>query len=70
MLKPLNNTEQTLRLRVVALVCHREVVALAVCLLFDERTDHALRQLWHRLAGAGAVVVSRHRHAHGHPQAA
>ena len=43
-------------------VCHREVVALAVCLLFDERSERALRQLWQRLEGAGISSLQSHTH--------
>lgn len=43
------------------------MVALAVCLLFDERTDHALRQLWHRLEAAGVATLLSHTHGHHVP---
>lgn len=38
-------------------------MALAVCLLFDARTDHALRRLWRRIEDLG--VQSLHSHTHG-----
>ena len=38
-------------------------MALAVCLLFDARTDQALRTLWRRIEELG--VQSLHSHTHG-----
>lgn len=38
-------------------------MALAVCLLFDARTDRAIRQLWLRLEEAG--IPTLHSHTHG-----
>jgi 2'-5' RNA ligase len=37
-------------------------VALAVCLLFDARTDEALRALWRRLEAAGVPTLLTHTH--------
>ena len=37
-------------------------MALAVCLLFDRRTDRALRQLWARLETAGVPTLLSHTH--------
>lgn len=37
-------------------------VALAVCLLFDARTDRALRHLWERLEDAGVPTLLSHTH--------
>jgi 2'-5' RNA ligase superfamily protein len=38
-------------------------VALGVCLLFDDRTDRAIRGLWDRLEERG--VATLHSHTHG-----
>jgi 2'-5' RNA ligase len=37
-------------------------VALAVCLLFDPRTERALRGLWDRLEAAGVPTLRSHTH--------
>ncbi len=37
-------------------------MALAVCLLFDPRTDLALRRLWQRLEGSGIRTLLSHTH--------
>jgi 2'-5' RNA ligase superfamily len=37
-------------------------VALALALLFDERTDRAMRQLWDRLEGQGVPSLRSHTH--------
>ena len=37
-------------------------MALAVCLLFDARTDEAIRALWHRLEQAGVPTLLGHTH--------
>jgi 2'-5' RNA ligase len=37
-------------------------VALAVCLLFDDRTDRALRSLWARLELLGVRTLLSHTH--------
>jgi hypothetical protein len=37
-------------------------MALAVCLLFDERTDRALRRLWDRLEDLGVPTLRSHTH--------
>jgi hypothetical protein len=37
-------------------------MALAVCLLFDRRTDRALRALWHRLEELGVPTLASHTH--------
>jgi 2'-5' RNA ligase len=42
-------------------------VALAVCLLFDQRTERALRLLWHRLEAAGVSTLLSHTHGHHVP---
>lgn len=42
-------------------------VALAVCLLFDERSERALRLLWHRLETAGISTLLSHTHGHHVP---
>ena len=38
-------------------------MALAVCLLFDETGDAALRQLWSRLEQSGIATLATHTHA-------
>lgn len=38
------------------------VVALAVCLLLDARTDRAVRKLWDRLEDAGIPTLRSHTH--------
>jgi 2'-5' RNA ligase len=42
-------------------------MALAVCLLFDARTDHAMRQLWQRLEDEGIGSLGSHTHGHHLP---
>lgn len=42
-------------------------MALAVCLLFDHRTERALRLLWHRLEAAGVSTLLSHTHGHHVP---
>jgi hypothetical protein len=38
------------------------VVALAICLLFDRRSDRAIRGLWDRLEDAGVPSLRSHTH--------
>ena len=42
-------------------------MALAVCLLFDARSDLLLRQLWSRLEDAGVSTLATHTHGRHHP---
>jgi 2'-5' RNA ligase len=42
-------------------------VALAVCLLFDARSDLLVRQLWSRLEDAGVRTLATHTHRRHHP---
>jgi 2'-5' RNA ligase len=42
-------------------------MALAVCLLFDETGDAALRRLWSRLELAGIATLATHTHGHHVP---
>lgn len=42
-------------------------MALAVCLLFDARSDLLVRQLWSRLEDAGVSTLATHTHGHHHP---
>jgi 2'-5' RNA ligase len=42
-------------------------VALAVCLLFDARSDLRVRELWSRLEGAGISTLATHTHQRHHP---
>jgi 2'-5' RNA ligase len=42
-------------------------VALAVCLLFDARSDRALRGLWSRLEADGVRTLQSHTHGRHHP---
>lgn len=42
-------------------------MALAVCLLFDQRTDAAIRQLWDRLEATGTRTLATHTHGHHVP---
>lgn len=42
-------------------------MALAVCLLFDARTDRLLRELWSRLEAQGVRTLQSHTHGHHHP---
>jgi 2'-5' RNA ligase len=37
-------------------------VALAICLLFDRRTDRAIRDLWQRLEESGVSTLLTHTH--------
>jgi 2'-5' RNA ligase len=42
-------------------------MALAVCLLFDEPGDSALRRLWARLEQTGITTLATHTHGHHVP---
>lgn len=42
-------------------------MALAVCLLFDARSDRQLRALWARLEGEGIRTLASHTHGRHHP---
>jgi 2'-5' RNA ligase len=42
-------------------------VALAVCLLFDSRSDLRVRELWSRLEDAGISTLATHTHQRHHP---
>ena len=42
-------------------------MALGVCLLFDGRTDRALRALWQRLEELGVPTLRSHTHGLHHP---
>lgn len=42
-------------------------MALAVCLLFDSRSDYLLRGLWSRLEEAGVRTLETHTHGRHHP---
>jgi 2'-5' RNA ligase len=42
-------------------------VALAVCLLFDTRSDLRVRELWARLEAAGVPTLATHTHGRHHP---
>ncbi|GAA6525527.1 2'-5' RNA ligase family protein [Intrasporangium sp. DVR] len=42
-------------------------VALAVCLLFDRRTDRLIRELWARLEGKGIRTLESHTHGRHRP---
>ncbi|GLY65205.1 2'-5' RNA ligase [Amycolatopsis taiwanensis] len=42
-------------------------MALAVCLLFDGRTDRALRLLWDRIEERGVPTLRSHTHGMHHP---
>jgi 2'-5' RNA ligase len=42
-------------------------MALAVCLLFDARSDRLVRELWTRLEIAGVHTLATHTHRHHHP---
>src|SRR5690606_6222344 len=46
---------------------HDGCVALAVCLLFDPRSDRRVRELWSRLEGAGISTLATHTHQRHHP---
>ena len=43
-------------------VGHDGSVALAICLLFDQRTERAIRELWGRLERLGASTLLSHTH--------
>ena len=42
-------------------------MALAVCLLFDARSDLRMRELWSRLEDAGVSTLATHTHRRHHP---
>ena len=42
-------------------------MALAVCLLFDTRSDYLVRGLWSRLEADGVRTPQSHTHGHHHP---
>lgn len=42
-------------------------VALAVCLLFDDRSDRLVRELWERLELEGVGTLASHTHGQHHP---
>src|SRR4051794_23018790 len=42
-------------------------MALAVCLLFDARSDLQMRALWSRLEDAGVSTLATHTHGRHHP---
>ncbi|MFC4000758.1 2'-5' RNA ligase family protein [Prauserella oleivorans] len=42
-------------------------MALGVCLLFDGRSERALRDLWARLETVGVPTLSSHTHGRHHP---
>jgi hypothetical protein len=42
-------------------------MALAVCLLFDTRSDRLVRELWARLERAGVRTLATHTHGRHHP---
>jgi 2'-5' RNA ligase len=42
-------------------------VALAVCLLFDARSDQLVRELWARLEDEGVATLATHTHRRHHP---
>ena len=42
-------------------------MALAVCLLFDARSDRLLRALWSRLEADGVRTLATHTHGRHHP---
>lgn len=42
-------------------------MALAVCLLFDARSDLRMRELWSRLEDAGVPTLATHTHRRHHP---
>jgi len=42
-------------------------VALAVCLLFDPRSERLIRDLWSRLEDAGIATLATHTHRRHHP---
>lgn len=42
-------------------------MALAVCLLFDARSERLIRELWSRLEDEGVRTLATHTHGHHHP---
>lgn len=48
-------------------LCHADLMALAVCQLFDARSDRLVRELWARLEEAGVRTMASHTHGHHHP---
>ena len=42
-------------------------MALAVCLLFDARSDLRIRELWSRVEDAGVPTLATHTHGRHHP---
>ena len=42
-------------------------MALALCLLFDPRTERLVRELWARLEASGIRTLLSHTHGHHHP---
>jgi hypothetical protein len=42
-------------------------MALALCLLFDSRTDRLVRELWERLEARGIRTLLTHTHGRHHP---
>jgi hypothetical protein len=42
-------------------------MALALCLLFDSRTERLVRELWARLEANGIRTLLSHTHGHHHP---
>ena len=42
-------------------------MALAVCLLFDRRSERLVRELWDRLEVQGVRTLASHTHRHHHP---
>lgn len=42
-------------------------MALAVCLLFDSRSDRLIRELWSRLEEEGVGTLASHTHGEHHP---
>jgi 2'-5' RNA ligase len=42
-------------------------MALAVCLLFDARSEQLMRELWSRLEGEGVATLETHTHRRHHP---
>lgn len=42
-------------------------MALAVCLLFDARSDLRMRELWSRVEDAGVPTLATHTHRRHHP---
>ena len=42
-------------------------MSLAICLLFDARSDHLMRELWSRLEDAGVSTLATHTHRRHQP---